>query len=157
MLIGIALKAPIVSFTLFNNVLLAFSTVHTSIREKVGFTMAERGTVFGKESHSGNFGKSRDRERENRHRLWQLALDARTFFSMARDWMNGSYKNVSAKTLALSIIGLAYFVSPVDIIPDWILGIGQIDDALVLAIVLSCMHEQLENYREWREMNRSVA
>lgn len=119
--------------------------------------MAERGTVFGKENTSDNFSKSRDRERENRNRLWQLALDARTFFSMARDWMSGAYRNVSAKTIALSIIAIAYFISPVDIIPDWILGLGQIDDALILAMVLASMHDELQNYRSWRELNQRAA
>jgi uncharacterized membrane protein YkvA (DUF1232 family) len=115
--------------------------------------MAERGTVYERVAEaSKQYSRSRTHDRESRNRLWTLALDARTFFSMARDWMRGGYRNVSGKTIALTIAAVLYFISPIDLIPDWIPGLGQIDDVLVLGLVLSSMHSELQNYRLWREM-----
>ena len=38
--------------------------------------------------------------------------------------------------LALAILALAYFVWPLDVIPDVAVGLGYIDDVLVVALLL---------------------
>jgi len=45
---------------------------------------------------------------------------------------------------------LIYFVSPIDIIPDFLLG-GLVDDALVLGLIIKQVTSDLDKYREWEE------
>ncbi len=45
---------------------------------------------------------------------------------------------------------LIYFVSPVDLIPDMIPGVGYVDDAAVIAFALTMVGDDLEDYKNWR-------
>jgi uncharacterized membrane protein YkvA (DUF1232 family) len=44
------------------------------------------------------------------------------------------------------LAGLAYFLSPVDLIPDPILGFGFLDDVGILFLILMKLADQLEAY-----------
>jgi uncharacterized membrane protein YkvA (DUF1232 family) len=52
------------------------------------------------------------------------------------------------QTKAWIISGLAYFISPVDLIPDVIPVVGYLDDALVVAWVLHHLHDEVVAYRK---------
>jgi uncharacterized membrane protein YkvA (DUF1232 family) len=43
-----------------------------------------------------------------------------------------------------------YFLSPLDAIPDWIPGIGMLDDIAVLAWVMKSLEAELDAFRAWR-------
>jgi uncharacterized membrane protein YkvA (DUF1232 family) len=50
-----------------------------------------------------------------------------------------------------SIIGaLGYFISPLDAIPDFTVGIGYVDDALVVAYVVHRLATEIADYRKFR-------
>jgi len=71
-------------------------------------------------------------------------------FSLVKDWSNGSYKNIS-KTAILAIIGgIIYFVSPLDVVPDWLLGLGLVDDAAVLGLIINQLDKELTRYKQWK-------
>ena len=70
--------------------------------------------------------------------------------SMFKDYVNGSYKKIPTKTLVLVIVGLVYFVSPVDIVPDFILGLGFIDDASILAFLIHQVSNEINKYKSWK-------
>ena len=53
------------------------------------------------------------------------------------------------ETIALAIGAIAYFVSPVDLIPDFIPVAGYIDDAAVIAFVIASATNELHSFREW--------
>lgn len=52
----------------------------------------------------------------------------------------------TSKTLVIA--GLLYFISPIDLIPDYIPILGYIDDAFVISIVLNSLAGEIERYRE---------
>lgn len=54
---------------------------------------------------------------------------------MVRAYIKGKYKAVPIKTIISIISVRMYLISPIDIIPDYIHGIGYVDDALVIAFV----------------------
>lgn len=69
-------------------------------------------------------------------------------FRIVKDWISGDYKDVPKGSIIAIIIGLLYFVSPIDIIPDFIPG-GLVDDALVLGLVIKQVKSDLDKYKEW--------
>lgn len=71
--------------------------------------------------------------------------------SLIKDWVNGNYKNISNTSIILVLVGLIYFVSPVDIIPDWIIGLGLIDDAAVLGLIINQVDKELIKYKLWKK------
>ena len=51
----------------------------------------------------------------------------------------------------LAIAGaLAYVVFPIDIIPDFILGVGYIDDVFVVGMVMKSISDEIERYKTYR-------
>ncbi len=71
-------------------------------------------------------------------------------FGIVRDWMSGEYKEVPIGSIVLIIIGLLYFVSPIDLILDF-LPSGIIDDAVVLGFIIKQIISDLDKYKQWRE------
>jgi len=83
-------------------------------------------------------------------RLWSdLPLLAR----LLKAWKRGSYRGLSMRTIVSLAAALLYIVSPIDLMPDFIPGIGLIDDAAVLALLLHSIAQDLAAFRVW-EQNR---
>jgi uncharacterized membrane protein YkvA (DUF1232 family) len=82
--------------------------------------------------------------------LARLFQDLKLLFPLIKDYWQGTYRNVSVKSIVIFIVALAYIISPIDLIPDYILGLGQIDDAVILGLCLNFLEKDLMKYREWR-------
>lgn len=86
-------------------------------------------------------------------RLWtELPLLLR----LLKAWKDGSYRGLSVRTLAFLIAALIYVLSPVDLLPDFIPGLGMIDDAAVLAFLLHSMAQDLAAFRVWEQSRVKV-
>ncbi|VXC56231.1 conserved hypothetical protein [Pseudomonas sp. 8Z] len=66
-------------------------------------------------------------------------------------WLKGEYRQVSKQALLMVVAALLYFLTPLDAIPDWLVGLGFVDDLAVLAWVLSTWKAELQAFRTWRE------
>ncbi len=84
-------------------------------------------------------------------RLGQLKDDVRLLQSLCVAWWRGEYRAISPKALVTIVAGLLYFVSPLDAIPDWLLGVGFLDDIAVLGWVLKTVSDELDAFRAWRQ------
>ncbi len=76
------------------------------------------------------------------------------FVRMLRAWAGGRYRGVPVKTLLLSAIALLYFVSPIDLITDFIPIAGLLDDVTVVLLVLSAVSNDLERFQAWEDRQR---
>lgn len=57
---------------------------------------------------------------------------------------------------AMVLAGLIYVVSPLDIVPDPVLGFGFIDDAVLMMYIISKISDQLDRYiKEDREAGQA--
>jgi len=88
------------------------------------------------------------KENEVIHQIWDKI---HLLFGLVRDWSKGNYKSISKSALLTIIAGLIYFVSPIDIVPDWIVGLGLVDDAAVLGLIINRLDKELVRYREWKK------
>jgi len=52
-------------------------------------------------------------------------------------WFCATDSQTPAKTKAMLMAAMAYFVIPTDILPDWFVGLGFTDDAAVIAAALA--------------------
>lgn len=69
------------------------------------------------------------------------------------DIVNGNYKGYSVKSLLFVVAAMIYLVSPIDVIPDFIFGIGLTDDAAVIVFVLREVSLELDKYNKWKLNN----
>ena len=73
------------------------------------------------------------------------------FASLVKSYVKKEYTEVPIGTIVAVISALAYFVSPVDLIPDILPGVGHIDDAAVVAACLVLVDTDIEEYIKWRD------
>ena len=71
-------------------------------------------------------------------------------FELLRDRIKGAYKETPWRTIAALTGALIYVLSPIDLLLDFIPGIGFFDDALVIGIAIKLAQPDLEKYREWK-------
>ena len=66
-------------------------------------------------------------------------------------WFKGEYRQISTQALLMVVAALLYFIAPLDAIPDWLVGVGFVDDLAVLAWVMRTWHGELEAFKAWRD------
>lgn len=74
----------------------------------------------------------------------------KVMFGMLKDYRKGVYTNVPWFTIAAIAFGFLYILNPFDIIPDFIPGIGYIDDFAVFTFGLRFIETDLHNYLDWK-------
>ena len=82
--------------------------------------------------------------------LAKFLSDVKTMLSMVKDYFQGNYKEIPWWSLAAVIAALLYVINPLDLIPDAIPGVGQLDDAAVVACCLTLVRVDLRNYQAWK-------
>lgn len=82
--------------------------------------------------------------------LERYAKDLMLLMSLVKDYYQGNYRNIPYKTISAAVVGLLYVLNPIDIIPDFIPFIGQVDDALVIGFCLRLMEKDLNKYKTWK-------
>ena len=70
-------------------------------------------------------------------------------------YVKGEYKKIPKKTLIIIVAALIYLVNPFDLIPDFIPGIGYIDDARVIIFVFQSIFEDIQKFEKWKESKAS--
>jgi len=73
------------------------------------------------------------------------------FIEMVKEYFRGNYREIPVKTIILITAALIYFVSPVDAIPDFLIGIGFVDDISVIGYVFSALNEDIDRFKTWKE------
>lgn len=81
--------------------------------------------------------------------LQQYWKDIKTSFALLKDWYMGNYKKIPFRMVASIAGAMLYFVSPFDIVPDWIPFGGLLDDALILAAIFALSRNDLDEYTIW--------
>jgi len=85
--------------------------------------------------------------------LW---TDLPILLRLLKAWKQGSYRGLSVRTVASIAVSILYILSPVDAIPDFIPGIGLIDDAAILALLLHSLAQDLAAFRLWEQNRHGV-
>jgi len=83
----------------------------------------------------------------------KLFEDLKLLFEVVGAWMKGTYKEIPYTTIVAIFGALLYFISPIDVIPDFIPVIGYIDDALVIGLTIKAISHDLEKYKEWKSIH----
>lgn len=75
----------------------------------------------------------------------------KTFIRMIRAYLKGSYRVIPWKTLLLMVAGLIYFVTPLDLIPDFIPIAGFVDDITVVLYIFNRLKEDIHDFEKWEQ------
>ncbi len=80
-------------------------------------------------------------------KLWN---DFTTLFSMIKDYVKGNYRHIPWWSVSAIAFSLLYTLSPVDLIPDVIPGIGLTDDAALISLCVMMVREDIHAYQAWK-------
>ncbi|VXB51124.1 conserved hypothetical protein [Chryseobacterium sp. 8AT] len=69
-------------------------------------------------------------------------------FRMVNMWRKGNYP-VKSMDLILPLVGLLYVISPIDIIPDFIIVAGVLDDLAVLSLAIPKLIREVDKFLLW--------
>ena len=72
----------------------------------------------------------------------------RALFRMLRAWVKGAYRPTTA-TIVSAVAVVLYLLSPIDLIPDFLPGIGLLDDASFFLWVLTKIQRELTRFTDW--------
>jgi uncharacterized membrane protein YkvA (DUF1232 family) len=79
-----------------------------------------------------------------------LGTDLRDAWRLVRCYLRGDYRAVRLRSVLAVVIGVLYFLSPVDLIPDVFLLLGLTDDLVVVSLVFTVLREELAGFRAWQ-------
>lgn len=89
-----------------------------------------------------------ERVRGSRH-LAPYLDQARTLVSLLSDYRAGRYTRIPFKAVAALAFAGLYVLNPMDLIPDFLAGVGFLDDAAVMGLVMRSVSDELDRYRQW--------
>lgn len=78
--------------------------------------------------------------------IWQSVQDA---LRLVRAYASGAYREIPWQSLLMLVAAVVYFVMPVDVVPDILLGFGLLDDAVILGWTLRMLDVDLKRFRAW--------
>jgi len=84
-----------------------------------------------------------------------LAGEARDFlstsFRLLRAYASGQYRQIPWKSLMAAVAAVVYFVMPLDVIPDFILGLGFFDDVALILWTLKSIRGDMDRFSNWED------
>jgi len=86
--------------------------------------------------------------------VWESLLAS---FRLLRAYATGQYRDIPWTSLLSIVASNISFVMPLDLIPDFILALGLIDDAVLLGWILSSLKTDIENFIEWEKVQAANA
>lgn len=94
------------------------------------------------------FNKAREKKEigEIAHDVWDTI---QSLFRLIKYSYSGQYTGLPTSTVLAAVAVLAYFVSPVDLIPDFIPVVGLLDDVALLAWFSTSIKHELDKFHEW--------
>jgi uncharacterized membrane protein YkvA (DUF1232 family) len=97
-------------------------------------------------------------DRANRQNRWatagplaELATDVKALLRLIAAYARGDYRDVPRQSMVLIVGAIVYLLTPLDVIPDFIPGVGLLDDAAVITFVLRRVRGEIEAFLEWEQ------
>ena len=73
---------------------------------------------------------------------------------LIRAYATGDYRDITWQSLVIVVLAIVYFVSPIDVIPDFVPFIGFLDDALVISWAVQQVKDELDAFMAWEVSKR---
>lgn len=81
--------------------------------------------------------------------LADLWANLKTVFRLLQAYFSKQYTTIPWGSIVLVVGSVIYFVSPIDLMPDWFPLSGFIDDAAVLMFVIRQINADLKQFLQW--------
>lgn len=79
-----------------------------------------------------------------------------TLISLLRSYVRKEYQDIPVGSIIGVVSALLYWLTPIDILPDFLGIFGFTDDAIVLGLCINLIKSDLDDYLEWRKYKEVV-
>lgn len=90
-------------------------------------------------------------ELQNKLGTEKIREKLQVFVRMVKFYLKGEYKIIPWKALISIIAALIYFITPFDLIPDFIPVTGLIDDFTVILWVFKSFESEIDDFLKWEK------
>jgi uncharacterized membrane protein YkvA (DUF1232 family) len=90
-----------------------------------------------------------------RRPIKSMLVSLTVFPRMLRAYARREFTEVPWQSMATLAGALAYFVMPMDAVPDWIPGAGLLDDAFVIELAALSLKKDVEAFFEWESRRKT--
>ena len=73
------------------------------------------------------------------------------FIELVKAWSKGDYRDISKKTIIMIVATVIYFVSPIDLVPDFLIGLGILDDVALIGFTAKQISTELDRFKSWKD------
>jgi uncharacterized membrane protein YkvA (DUF1232 family) len=87
--------------------------------------------------------------KKNRSRLQKIFGNVELLIRMAKAYTSGEYRRLPLKALITIVAAIIYVVNPFDMIPDFITGLGFLDDAAVVTYVMKTLQDEIDLFQQY--------
>lgn len=88
----------------------------------------------------------------NKEKITEIKEKLHLLLEVVKAYRDGTYKIIPRKSILMIMATLIYFVNPFDLLPDFVFGLGFVDDATVLGLTFRQISNDLEKFKEWQKM-----
>ena len=81
-------------------------------------------------------------------RLSKIKVDLKSCIRMVKAYIHGDYTEVPWASLLSIMAGIVYFLNPIDLVPDILIG-GFFDDVTVLALIFAQFRKDIDAFLVW--------
>ena len=87
----------------------------------------------------------------NSNELQELKSKLEILMRMFQSHLAGEYRAFPVSTILLIVFALVYFITPIDLIPDFIPALGFTDDASVVLLIVKKLNRDIKKFHLWEE------
>lgn len=86
---------------------------------------------------------------KSKEKLSESLNDIYTLMRLLAAYGTGEYREIAFKSMVVIVAALIYFLSPLDVIPDFVATVGFLDDLSILAYVFKTFKDEINRFVEW--------
>lgn len=87
------------------------------------------------------------------HEAWE---SLQTLFRLVKSAASGEYTGMPTPTVLAAVAVLIYFLSPIDLVPDFIPVVGLLDDVALMAWFTTTLKEEMDKFAAWEKARPHV-
>ncbi|WP_225865681.1 YkvA family protein [Dyadobacter aurulentus] len=91
-----------------------------------------------------------------KNNLSDFQSSVQVLIRMVRAYASGQYKSLPWKSLLSIVAVLIYFVSPIDLVPDFLPFVGVTDDVALVVWLMKTLGDDIRKFSDWEKQEKTI-